>query len=567
MRTKTKRFLAISLLLAIGVMLVVTLGELLPLPQPLEDLTQHYNVTRLTTAPADDRNPVWSPDGDKIIFSSNGYIYIFDLDRSSIRKLAEGKNFILSPDGKRLLFQRGEYIYVIDLDGRNLRKLSSGTKPAWHADGNEIIYLKEAEKERNYLFSMDKNLKEDLLQPVFTERLRKSFEANGFILPIGPPYAPLNNILVRKVGEEKWVITAYPTEKEGRVASFIIAVEKEELKVYSEEEDALTYYAYIVDIESGNHRRIAAHTFTINQTPGLHREGTFYGGAKTRIRFYSWSPDGTKIVYYVQEPTGYGWHMFADGPYKRVWETEVYLLDIAPWPREAFEVEYLRKWGIWDVTKNAVKEIPFGYLFAAYPLDETVVWSPDGKKVAIPVSEYTGKRSETHIWIIDTEKWEARKLTTFVGVNNWPMWSPDGKKLLYWQSPSNPWMYRFYNLDIHSIKIETGTIKQLTDSPMDESGDWSPCGRRIAYISWHQDAYGVFGERKSRGATSEIWVMNADGTDKKQLLSIPVNYGLITDIVWSPDGRKIAFVWYPNVHLSTGDIYTIYVPAMEEVIK
>jgi len=544
----------------------------------LEDLTQRYNVTRLTTSPADDRNPVWSPDGDKIIFRSDNYISIFDLDRSSTKRLAEGKNFILSPDGKKLLFQReiyvqgfliDEYIYVIDSDGRNLRKLSNGTKPAWRAEGNEIIYLK-VEKERNYLFSIDKNLKEDLFQGVFTERLRNSFEVNGFILPKSDPpspYAPIN-INVQKVGKEKWVITAYPTEKEGRIASFIIEEEKEELKVYSEKEGALTYYACIMDIGSSNHRRIAEHTFTINQTPCLMREGVLYGGAKTQIIFYSWSTDGTKIVYYVQEPTGYGWHMF-DGSYKRVKEIEAPdVFDISrKWPRESYDAEYLRKWGIWDVTKNEMKEKLLGYLFLAVPLDEEVVWSPDGKKVALPVAEYTGNRSEEHIWIIDTEKWEARKLTSFVGSNAWPKWSPNGKKLIYWQSPSNPRIYEHYNLDICRVEIENGTVERLTDSPMHEEGKWSPEGRRIAYISFHQGCLGVFGERKSHEAKSEIWVMNADGTDKKQLLSIPCNNGLIMDMEWSPDGSKIAFVWQPNRDEFKRDIYVINVPTMDEVVK
>ena len=35
--------------------------------EPIEDLTRLYeNVTRLTTDPANDRNPVWSPDGSKV---------------------------------------------------------------------------------------------------------------------------------------------------------------------------------------------------------------------------------------------------------------------------------------------------------------------------------------------------------------------------------------------------------------------------------------------------------------------------------------------------------------------
>jgi Tol biopolymer transport system component len=78
---------------------------------------------------------------------------------------------------------------------------------------------------------------------------------------------------------------------------------------------------------------------------------------------------------------------------------------------------------------------------------------------------------------------------------------------------------------------------------------------------------GGFGERKSHKSKSEIWVMNADGTDKKQLLSIPCNNGLIVDMEWSPDGMKVAFVWVPNRDELKRDIYVIDVPRMDEEVK
>jgi Tol biopolymer transport system component len=100
--------------------------------------------------------------------------------------------------------------------------------------------------------------------------------------------------------------------------------------------------------------------------------------------------------------------------------------------------------------------------------------------------------------------------------------------------------------------------RQLTDSPMSEDGWWSPDGSRIAYVSYSQ---GIFDKgKKSKEDKSEIWVMNADGSDKQLLLSVPYRYGLIEELEWSPDGTKLAFVWDPNVEGVDKDIYLIDVP-------
>ena len=64
----------------------------------------------------------------------------------------------------------------------------------------------------------------------------------------------------------------------------------------------------------------------------------------------------------------------------------------------------------------------------------------------------------------------------------------------------------------------------------------------------------------------EIWVMNADGTDKEQLISLPLDEGAIIDLEWSPDGSKIAFVWWLKpLDLFHPGIYVIDVPNMNDV--
>jgi dipeptidyl aminopeptidase/acylaminoacyl peptidase len=157
MKPKTKKLLAIILLVAISISLIMTYLSLPP--QPLEDLTQHYNVTRLTTSPADDRNLVWSPDGNKIFFKSDSYICVMDSDGSNVTKLAEGGHAALSPDGNKIFYiqRKGrELLYqawVMNADGSNRKKIAElaftylsedlGVEPlflySWSPDRTKIV--------------------------------------------------------------------------------------------------------------------------------------------------------------------------------------------------------------------------------------------------------------------------------------------------------------------------------------------------------------------------------------------------------------------------------------------
>jgi TolB protein len=79
--------------------------------------------------------------------------------------------------------------------------------------------------------------------------------------------------------------------------------------------------------------------------------------------------------------------------------------------------------------------------------------------------------------------------------------------------------------DIWSMSADGTHLRKLTSgSAMEFDPTWSPDGSRIAYRHW------------PRNGTSRIFVMNADGSDQRNLTR---NDSWGPD--WSPDGRRIAF--------------------------
>jgi dipeptidyl aminopeptidase/acylaminoacyl peptidase len=126
-------------------------------------------------------------------------------------------------------------------------------------------------------------------------------------------------------------------------------------------------------------------------------------------------------------------------------------------------------------------------------------WSPDGTRIAYtatePKPEATKERDkkygeftivdeqhgQAHLWVIDVNSKESRKLTTGqMAVGNFD-WSPDGSAIAYDhvidQDPSNGG-----TADISVVDLSTGKSRGLvTQDGPDTSPQWSPDGARIAF--------------------------------------------------------------------------------------
>jgi TolB protein len=105
----------------------------------------------LTSDPAWDGGPAWSPDGLALAFTSRADIYVINADGSERRRLARDASpgeLAWSPLGDKIAFVRerdGDLeIYVMKADGSEERRLTRNTvrdsHPIWSPDGRRIAF-------------------------------------------------------------------------------------------------------------------------------------------------------------------------------------------------------------------------------------------------------------------------------------------------------------------------------------------------------------------------------------------------------------------------------------------
>ena len=250
-----------------------------------------------------------------------------------------------------------------------------------------------------------------------------------------------------------------------------------------------------------------------------------------------WSPDGAKIAFTSNreaslpvrfEPTP---PAIGDGPPPN-------FPGAAPLP-ELY---------VMNADGGSQKRLTFNVEFEGNP-----TWSPDGRNLAFQ-SRIDGNQE---IYVIGVNGTGLTRLTDNNHADVIPAWSPDGRFIAF---SSNRPKTEFGELlaeaslrdfstggaptdyDIYLMNTEDGSVfnwTQISDSN-DSSPSWSPDGGWIAYEGRYALSFSL------RDGINEIYLMRLKGIDRgltkltnAQTANPDENLG---PVVWSPDGKNIAFV-------------------------
>ena len=223
-------------------------------------------------------------------------------------------------------------------------------------------------------------------------------------------------------------------------------------------------------------------------------------------------------------------------------------------------------------------------------------WSPDGRTVVY--SSYHHDAIE--LWLLELATGTTTQLTQGGAVNVEPRWSPDGSRIAFVSTAFNGRFHLFVSARgangfaaPERITGETrSTLPRYYYSPFDHeiSPAWTRDGQSLLYVSNLGHIHGTGGLWRARaepgaGATEihyeetnwrtrpeyspdgtrivyssylgrnwhQLWLMPANGGDV-----LPLTYGDwdATDVRWSPDGRRVAFISnrYGNTQIGLQDV-------------
>ena len=125
------------------------------------------------------------------------------------------------------------------------------------------------------------------------------------------------------------------------------------------------------------------------------------------------------------------------------------------------------------------------------------------------------------IWIFDLIRNRAERLTA-QGENVWPVWTPDGQKVVFSSDRNGP-----FNLYLASVGEDVEPVR-LTDSPhLQFAGSVSPDGRTVFYAELHPES------------RFDIWSVRLDGSTPPEPILDSRSDEFRPAI--SPDGRLLAY--------------------------
>lgn len=163
------------------------------------------------------------------------------------------------------------------------------------------------------------------------------------------------------------------------------------------------------------------------------------------------------------------------------------------------------------------------------------------------------------IWVARPNGKSAKRLTTTPGYDAEATISRDGRKIVFTS-------VRDGDLDIYTMDADGGRVRRLTSEVGYDGGPFfSPDGSKIVYRAHHptdpaeiRDYRALLGDALIRPGSLEIWLMDADGSNKRQ---ITANGAANFAPFFHPDGKRIIFA--SNQHEPRSRNFDLYIVSVD----
>jgi Tol biopolymer transport system component len=194
---------------------------------------------------------------------------------------------------------------------------------------------------------------------------------------------------------------------------------------------------------------------------------------------------------------------------------------------------------IWTMERNGSGQTKITHTGSDYQ----PTWSPDGRKIA-----FTSARSGTpQVYTMDADGGNETRLTDFSAVDWEPAWFPSGERVVFSSDRDGDW--NLYAITLTEDGRPLQSTQLTTSAANDRAPAVSPDGSKIAFFS-------------DRDGDDEIYVMDADEPEgaanvPAQLTGARRREDIFSPPDWSPDGSKIAYA--ANARVPEGTRVAIFI--------